>query len=243
VLAGGSLIAYLPLDAVARQTKSDSLYAIAEAIGTTYSPAGFATDEIARFRTISLLPAAERDTFEDLFEGEYHACAFRFFDAHLENEVKSRNSSHWVTVFRGQVIRIAFPKRFHGLTVVRRDAGLLNAVHAWMTPLQRVGLGDSRLERAFEVYSNDQVEARYLIHPVFMERLLALEERFHGAKIRCAFQEGDLLIAIEGKNRFEIGSMFQPLPDPARAKSVVDDIAEILRIVDAVLTAEQSPLA
>lgn len=241
-LAAGSYVAYLPLEAVARRTKSESLDAIAKAIGTVYLPAAFATSEIERFRTVSLLPGAERDTFEDLFEGAYRGCAYRFFDAHLENKVRSRNSSRWVTVFRGQVIRIAFPKRFHGLTVVRRDAGLFNAVHRWMTTLQRVGLGDSRLERAFEVYSNDQVEARDLIHPVFMERLLALEQRLHGAKLRCAFQDGDLLIAIEGDNRFEIGSMFEPLNDPARMRSVIDDIAEILRIVDAVLTAEEGAL-
>lgn len=33
--------------------------------------------------------------------------------------------------------------------------------------------------------------------------------------------------------------MFKPLNDPARIRSMIGDIAEILRIVDAVLTAEE----
>ena len=65
---------------------------------------------------------------------------------------------------------------------------------------------------------------------------------FEQCKLRCAFEEGALLIAIEGKNRFEIGSMFRTLNDPSRAKTVVGDLTEIVRIVDAVLTAEQGAL-
>ena len=75
-----------------------------------------------------------------------------------------------------------------------------------------------------------------------MERLLALEQHFKGGRLRCAFEQGDLLIAIEGKNRFEIGSMFKTLNDPSRARTVVDDLTEIVRVIDAVLTAELSAL-
>jgi hypothetical protein len=105
-----------------------------------------------------------------------------------------------------------------------------------------VGLGDSRLERAFEVYANDQVEARYLIHPVFMERLLALETQFRGKHLRCAFEGGELLIAVEGGDKFELGSMFARLDDIERARVIVKDVSEIMRVIDAVLTAEQAAL-
>jgi hypothetical protein len=239
VVAGGYWFAYRPLADVEQRTKSQSLNAVADAIGCKYESSGFDAPEIDRFRSLELLPGCDRDTFEDLFEGRYQACGYDFYDAHLERKHQSRSGSHWVTVFRGQLIRIAFPKKFQGITVVRRDAGIFNVFERWTTKLQRVGLGDSRLEKAFEVYSNDQVEARYLIHPVFMERLLALEERFKGGRLRCAFEHGELLIAVEGKNRFEIGSMFRTLNDPTRARSVVGDITEIVRVVDAVLTAEQ----
>jgi hypothetical protein len=86
------------------------------------------------------------------------------------------------------------------------------------------------------------VEARYLVHPVFMERLLELEETFKGKALRCCFQAGYLILALEGGNKFEAGDMFKPISDPDRAKTFVREIAQILKLIDAVLTAEQGPL-
>jgi hypothetical protein len=104
--------------------------------------------------------------------------------------------------------------------------------------LKRVGLEDPKFEKVFEVYGSDQVEARYLVHPVLMERLLDLEASFHGQKLRCAFEYGDLLIAVEGGNLFEPGDLFKPLPDPARARRIVEEIGKVLRVMDGVLTAQ-----
>jgi hypothetical protein len=234
--------AYRPLKEVAEATKAHSLAAVAEAIGCTFDLAGFEAEAFPRFTEIELVPGCDRSSFQDCFEGSFRGCAFTFYEGHLEQRRQTRRGSRWETVFHGQLIRIAFPKRFHGVTVARRDAGIFNVLRRWTTSLQRVGLGDSRLERAFEVYSNDQVEARYLIHPVFMERLLALESRFKGKNLRCAFEGGDLLIAIEGGDKFELGSMFARLDDIERARAIVKDVAEIMRVIDAVLTAEQAAL-
>jgi hypothetical protein len=234
--------AYRPLQEVATAMKSGSLSAIANAIGCRFDLGAFEPEALPRFSELQLLPSCDRSTFQDCFAGEHHACAFTFYEGHLETRVQTKNGSRWHTVFRGQLIRIAFPKKFHGTTIIRRDAGIFNVLQRWSTSLQRVGLGDSRLEKAFEVYSNDQVEARYLIHPVFMERLIALETQFKGKRLRGAFVDGDLLIAIEGGDKFEIGSMFSRLDDIERARVIVKDVAEIMRVIDAVLTAEQGAL-
>jgi hypothetical protein len=239
---GGGAIAYMPLQAVANATKAQSLTAIANAIGCTYQVAAFDPAALPEFKELRLLPSCDRSSFEDCFDGSHHGCKFAFYEGHLENKVQSKNGTRWVTVFRGQLIRIAFPKKFLGTTIIRRDRGMFNFMQRWMSTLQHVGLGDSRLEKAFEVYSSDQVEARYLIHPVFMERLLELETAFKGKNLRGAFAEGDLLIAIEGGDKFEVGSMFSNLNDIARARSIVGDVAEIMRLIDAVLTAEQGAL-
>ncbi len=242
VFAGAHWYAYRPLEAVAKATKERSLTAIADGIGCTYQLGSFEPDGLALFDEMQLLPSCDRSDYQDHFAGAHRGCDFSFCDGHLERRVKTKNGSRWQTVFRGQLIRVAFPKTFQGVTVVRRDAGIFNVLQRWTTSLQRVGLGDSRLEKAFEVYSNDQVEARYLIHPVFMERLLELETQFKGKKLRCAFVAGDLLIAVEGGDKFEIGSMFARLDDISRARVIVADIAGIMRVIEAVLTAEQSTL-
>lgn len=240
--AFGQVWAYQPLQVVATAMKTGSLNAIANAIGCTFNLGAFEPEALPKFNELQLLPSCDRSSYQDCFAGTHHGCRFAFYEGHLEVRRRSKNSSTWHTVFRGQLIRIAFPKKFHGVTVIRRDAGVFNFFQRWQTSLQRVGLVDSRLEKAFEVYSNDQVEARYLIHPVFMERLLALEAQFAGENLRGAFVDGDLLIAIEGGDKFEIGTMFAKLDDIERARVIVKDIAEIMRVIDAVLTAEQGAL-
>lgn len=235
-------IAYLPLQKLGARVKVQSLSVIAQAIGVTYAVAGADPATLGRLRKLDLLPSFDRSRFEDFFHGERLGCQFDLCEAVLEDERRDKDGDKtWVTVFRGQLIRISFPKKFLSTTIVRRDAGVFNALHG-LGDLKRVGLGDTTFEQAFEVYSNDQVEARYLVHPVFMERLLALETAYKGKNLRCGFQDGDLLIALEGTDKFEIGDMFKPLADPARARRIVDDIAQVMKLMDAMLTAEMAPL-
>lgn len=235
-------IAYMPLQKLSDRMKQASLGAIADAIGVRYAESSGTPTALSRFSKLNLLPSYDRSHFEDFFHGERQGCAFDLCEAKLEDERRDKDGDKdYVTVFRGQIIRISFPKKFNGVTVVKRDAWVFNALRG-MGELKRVGLGDSKFEKLFEVYSNDQVEARYLVHPVFMERLLHLEEAFNGRRIRCGFQEGDLLIAVEGEDKFEIGDMFKPLADPKRARKIVADIAEVMKLMDSVLTAEMGPL-
>jgi len=234
-------IAAGPLGALHRAVKIEMLETICGAIGARYRPNAEERPGFDRCLALGLAPNHDRASFEDLFHGEREGCAFDLYEAHLEVRRQGRNGqTSYQSVFRGQIIRIAFPKDFLGVTVVKRDAGVFNALQGGA--LKRVGLVDPKFERVFEVYSNDQVEARALVHPVFMERLMEIEKAFRGGNVRCAFEGGRLLVLVEGENRFEPGSMFSPLTDPARAKRVVDDIAQVLRLMDTVLTAEIAPL-
>ena len=234
---------YWPLSTLYTQVKYRMLTTIADAIGCHYKSIGFETPAVPRMLELGLLPRYDRASYEDSFTGQRFKCAFDLFEANLEEKHQTKNGTSYSTVFRGQIVRVAFPKKFLGITIVRRDRGLFNFMnHFGNGKLQRVGLESSKFEHDFEVYASDQVEARELVHPVFMERLLALESHFDGRRIRCAFQDGDLLLAVEGRNRFELGSMFRPLADPARVGGVVNDIAEILRLIDSMLTSERAPL-
>ncbi len=236
-------IAYAPLQRVSHAVKKNFLNLIATAIGGQYALDGFSPPAFDRLRALDLVPGHDRARFEDHFSGMRLGCAFDLYEAHLERETKDKDGdSSWTTVFRGQLIRIHFPKPFLGVTVVRRDAGLFNGLRTIGKKFDRIGLSDPKFERIFEVYGTDQVEARALVHPFFMERLLEIESAYEGKKVRCGFEAGDLLVAIEGGDKFEVGDMFKDLADPERARRIVRDIAQILKLMDAVLTAESAHL-
>ena len=55
--------------------------------------------------------------------------------------------------------------------------------------------------------TSDGVEARYLVHPTYVEKLIALENAFAGQKIRTLFAAGELTVVLEATNMFESGSL------------------------------------
>lgn len=250
VIAGlmGALLtygwAYAKLGEVQQKVKQASCAAVAQAIGVTYTMAGFAPAAFDRFRALNLLPNFDRSHFEDQFHGDFDRSAFDLYEAKLEQRhTDSKGRTSWSTVFQGQLIRLKFPRDFLGVTIVRRDAGLFNFMNGGAQGLKKVGLEDPMFEKAFEVYGTDQVEARYLLQPVLMQHLVDLETILTGKKLRCAFENGDLIIAVEGGDLFEPGDMFKPLADPVRARHIVDDVAGVLRIMDHILDAQTARVA
>ena len=61
---------------------------------------------------------------------------------------------------------------------------------------ERARLEDPRFEDRLEVHTSDQVEYRYLLIPTFMERLVALDDRFDG-KLQAAFDEDRFLLSYD----------------------------------------------
>ncbi|MDJ0922548.1 MAG: DUF3137 domain-containing protein [Henriciella sp.] len=218
-----------------------------EAKGLLVQPVAqqFGLDHVARpgpvrsaivIQESGLLPSWNRSDYEDHITGERNGISFEFFEAHLEQRrtTRTRNGrtrTRWVTVFRGQCLRFDFHKRFHGRTLVLRDAGILNRFGS-VRDLQRARLESPDFEDTFEVYTSDQVEARYLLTPDLMQRLLDLENTFRGSGLRCAFVDGELQIVLEGADLFEPGSMFTPLDNPDRIRDLLDDFAAVFNLID-----------
>ena len=235
IMVGAGIWAYGPLGEVAKKAKIAVLNSVATALKITYQLSGFIAPAFQRFGEFGLLPGYDRHSVEDLFSGERSETTFALYDAHLERRSRdSKGRETWSTVFRGSLISLKFPKEFLGTTIVKRDAGIFNMFRE-NKELKRVGLGASSFEKIFEVYGTDQVEARFLVHPVFMQKLIDLEKAFKGGKVRCAFNAGDLLIALEGRDHFEIGGMFSNLVDKERVQRMAGDVTTVMGLIDTVL--------
>lgn len=112
---------------------------------------------------------------------------------------KGRRREYWVDIFRGFFFIADFHKDFRGHTVVFR-----NSWFRWPSS-RRVKLENPVFEKRFDTYSTDQVEARYLLSPGMMERLLALDEKFPG-RIVVGFVCSKVVVAIpDSQDHFETG--------------------------------------
>ena len=236
---GGVGIGFGILGAFASGVKDVLLPLIARYAGVAFKRHVSDSSSIHQFRAHGLVPGYDRSSFEDFLSGDRADCPFELFEAHLEKRhTDSKGRTHYSTCFRGQLLRVLAPMEFLGTTVVLRDAGVFNMFIKPKSELKRVGLVDPKFEKIFEVFGSDQVEARYLLTPDFMERLLKLEDMLSGKKARAAFHDGELMIAIEGGNLFEAGSMFKPLVDEARARKVLEEIDTVHGVIDALMAAQ-----
>lgn len=221
-------LGYIPVHRFETRCKDRALGDLARTLDMTYRQSDFEPPAIERIKALRLIdPGYEDSTFEDLFAGERQGARFELYEARLtKGSGKNRH-----TVFAGQLMRIAFPKTFLGVTIVNRD------FQRWFKPpgFQRIGLGASQFERIFEVFGTDQVEARFLVHPAFMERLMAVETAMAGKNLCCAFEGGDLLVAIEGGDLFEIVDVFKPLPDRAATEKGLGELRAVLNLIDTIL--------
>lgn len=197
--------------------------------GYLYSPKA-PENFLAPYRQCGLLPGYDRASTEDHVLGEVDGVPFELAEAFLEKKVRRDKRDEYDLVFRGLVARYAFPKRFAGRTVVRGDRGFLNAFGPAGAGGERVHLEDPRFEERFDVFSSDQVEARYLLTPAFMERLVRLADASDGP-MQAAFDGNDLLLVIDGRRGyFAQPSPWKDLRQSDHIRAFVEDIAFIREI-------------
>ncbi len=237
IMAIGAVFGSIGLGGIKGDTKNILMDGL-----TSYLEWSFTRDEFeplspSEFQRLGLLPNYDRERYEDEMRGVIHGANFRMHEAKLERKRETDKGSEYMTVFRGVMMEIDFHRDFLGETIVLRDKGMFN--RKARKKLKRVGLVDPKFEKIFECYGSDQVEARYLLTPVFMQRLVDLETQLNGKNLVAAFSGGALFIAVDAPNQFEAGSMFKPLTDPGRAVKILNEIKLIFDIADGVLKPNQ----
>jgi hypothetical protein len=200
---------------------------------------------IDRFEQLGLVDGKVLGLEDHVF-GKHEGVLLQVVEARI---FRKKDDGH----YRQLLLSCSFPKNFSGVTRVLSDIGAINnrmrrktevCEHAieqiggpegrHAQPLdQRVKLEDPRFERRFEVYSTDQVEARYLLTPTFMERVVALNQLLGAKRVELAFAANTLHVAylLEG-DFLSLGSMEKTLHDRSRIDHLLDELGLMFMITD-----------
>lgn len=190
----------------------------------------------------ALFGCFDKHVADDAFIGVYNGVKFEVYEEKLIKEIRTRKGSYDKTVFKGIIIVLDMNKKFSGQTIVYHDWGIFNFMR--FVPkyknrnkelkMPRVVLEDCIFEKEFEVFSSDQVEARYVLTTAFMERILAVKQRFHGKKVQFSFFDNQLVIAIQtGKDMFETTALFTTTARYGKMREVVSQFESIFSAIDA----------
>jgi hypothetical protein len=165
----------------------------------------------AEFNLSGLFSKPDRYKSEDLIVGKIGETQVRFAEVHAEYRTtsmdsKGRTREQYHTIFKGLFFVADFNKRFLSTTVVLPDT-MQSLFGRFGQELQEFGtlfssarrelvrLEDPHFEKTFAVYSSDQTEARYILSPALMQRLLLFRQRCN-TDIRIVFSTGNMTIAI-----------------------------------------------
>lgn len=136
-----------------------------------------------------------------------------------------------MSVSVGAGVQISFGAGSNGMEVEKYRTGNINA-----TKKERVQLEDVEFEKVFEVYSEDQVEGRYLLTPSFMNRLLEYKNKKHyGIELffsnRLNSQENTFMFIHNNKDNFEL-PIFKKIEKDS-FYNLIKEIYDALEIIDA----------
>ncbi len=174
----------------------------------------------------NLIPDYSSSDYDDVFYGEYRGVKFEI----VESEFEVGSGKNRRTVFNGVIVKLDMNKRFKGNTVIRPDSML------HLSPSSRLvhtTLEDVVFEKKFDVFTDDEVEARYLITPSFMERLNNMKVAFAADKVSCAFYGTNLFVALHTpKDLFSICSLLKPVNDGKQFFQMFEEILSIIKLID-----------
>ena len=214
----------------ARAYKSDILPEIAGLFGDfTYDVKG--KIPMDAMKPSKVVPNHTIYTSEDYFSGEYKNVGITF----SEIELRKKSGKNTVRVFKGLAVLLTHgTRKFHGHTILTKDlAGLNKWFKKQTSQFKRADLVDPEFERLFDVYTTDQVEARYLIDPRIIENLKSLYKEYSGDKMMAAFYDDHFLILIGSNvNHFEPADINTPATNEDGLLAMKREIGQILSIVD-----------
>lgn len=219
--------------------------------------------EMDKLRPSKIIPSYDRYGAEDYFSGTYKGVKIEFSEMHLTETRGSGKNRRTVTTFKGLTILLEMKrKKFYGHTILDHNRTQMGEwFKSKSLDLKRARMVDPEFEKLFDVYTDDQVEARYLVDPLIIEQYKDLYAHFAEAPkrdrrprdeswvekigtLRSPFKEGikgmqvayygDKVLIMIGSsyNHFEPADLHVPATDTTSLLHMKAEIGDILTLID-----------
>ena len=100
--------------------------------------------------------------------------------------------------FQGVVVDCKFPKKFKGKTIVFENGFTNKNVNFnKLTTLTQTKLEDLEFNKSYKLYTNNQVDSRYIFTPSFIERFKQCKNTLNAKYIRAEFYNNKMFLFIQ----------------------------------------------
>ena len=212
----------------------------------------------ARFGNLSFRSPAQLDlqalNAERLFDEYDEAVADNeFFGAHhglpisiATLRLTSGSGKQRRVAFEGLLVQVMLPRSLQATTTVIASTGAFEQLRQSLktSNRHRVALEDPRFAAIYDVWSTDQIAARALLTPAFMQRFLALSGQaapIDGRPLAVARDNRlTLIIPRYGRDHFTAPDFREAAASRASVIALYDHIAGVLMVADAVIGLDQA---
>ena len=187
----------------------------------------------------------DRYSGEDFVSGTLGKTAVQFSEIHAEYKTvtydsKGNRQETWVTIFRGLFFVGDFNKEIKGTTVVHPDVAerllgrvgkMLQSLSTTFSDAELIKLEDPEFEKHFVVYGDDQVEARYILTPNLMRRILNFRE-VTGRGLHLSFTGQNVYVGVSSTRDMFEPRVFRTVFSRKLIKGYVADMAMAVGVVE-----------
>lgn len=174
------------------------------------------------FQNINLIRTYDSSSYDDIFKGEYNGVNYEIIESKF---IRGKNS-----VFDGVIVKLDMNKPFKGNTVIYPETSMHLSPSS---KLVHTELEDTVFNQKFDVFTDNEVEARYLITPSFMERIKRMRIAFYADKVACSFYHKYLYIALyTTRDLFSLCSLTKPVNDARQFFTMYEEIISIIKLID-----------
>ena len=211
--------------------------------GLSYKPTGcIPKEEFRRSKIFSNTISTYAG--EDLVCGTYKGIPIRFSELTVQEAHHDGKTTTYETFFKGVFMIADFNKDFkysHWVLPDTAEAAFGQVFGNFLQKLNLPGRGhmtrmeDPAFEKKFVVYTEDDIEARYILTPKLMHTMLSLSERFRKgvSQIAFAFMNSNVYVAIPTPGRRDLFEMpSQGDLGEAAARKTQEELKEILSVFD-----------
>ena len=157
---------------------------------------------IDEIKSLNLFKFASLEDVDDYIEGYYKDSKVYITETKLEHYYDKNK----ILDFKGLVVKAKLNKNYKGKTIIT-DKYLYDAESNG--DLEEIHLEDVEFEKLYNIYSNDQVEVRYLLDLGFMEKIKQARDIFNCPGIHFAIADDIFYIFINSRKNRLVNKKFK----------------------------------
>jgi len=153
------------------------------------------------FKNAGLLPGHDSKRLNDHLYGSYKGIDFNLAECSLTKTTRtgSGKDSHSFTenVYDGILVSLNYPHPFKGKTLISSDSGVFKNFFKGVFHGKKIDLGHFGLDNTYMIHTTDEEEARKLLSPQRVEKIMALVDHVGSKALELAFSNEQLLLSIK----------------------------------------------